>query len=198
MKKLSQRFYVDNVLAVARELIGCFLVREFPEGRIIGRINEVEAYDGAIDKACHSYGNKRTARNEPLFRSGGIAHVYFIHGRYYCLNTVTGKENAPASVLLQGIEVLEGLDLAARHRYGGSPEELTKQQRKNLTNGPGKLCCALAIDRSFDYEPLDGNTLYICEHIGKHRKDVSVIQESARIGIDHAEEAKDFPWRFTG
>jgi DNA-3-methyladenine glycosylase (3mg) len=198
MKKLSPRFYADAVLTVARKLVGCFLVRELAEGRIVGRINEVEAYDGAIDKACHAFGDRRTARNEPLFRNGGIAHVYLIYGRYYCLNAVTGKESAPAAVLLRGIEVLESLDMATGNRYGKSPAELTKQQRKNLTNGPGKLCCALAIDRLFDLEPLDGDRLYICEQIGGRRKSVSTIRESVRIGIDYAEEAKLFPWRFTG
>ena len=198
MKKLAPAFYRHDALSVARNLIGCFLVRECDEGRIIGRINEVEAYDGVIDKACHAYDNKRTARNEPLFQSGGIAHVYFIYGMYNCLNVVTGLEDCAEAVLLRGIEIVEGLDLAAGNRYGTRAADLKKQQMKNLSNGPGKLCRALAVDRTFDYESLQGDRLYICEHIGRHSKDVHAIEASKRIGIDYAEEAVDFLWRFTG
>lgn len=154
MKKLDKVFYLDNVLSVAQKLIGCFLVRESNKGRIIGRINEVEVYDGSLDKACHAYGNKRTRRNEPLFSSGGIAHVYCIYGMYYCLNVVTGKEDNPEAVLIRGIEILEGQELAAFNRYRKSMEELGGPAKKNISNGPGKLCMALAIDGTFDYESL--------------------------------------------
>lgn len=197
MKKLAPEFYRDNVLSVAQKLIGCFLIRDCGAGRIIGRINEVEAYDGAIDKACHAYNNKRTARNEPLFRGGGIAHVYFIYGMYNCLNIVTGVENCPEAVLLRGVDVVDNLELAVHNRYGRSMDEVTKQQMKNLSNGPGKLCRALAVDRTFDYESLQSDRLYICEQIGAHARKVQTIVASRRIGIDYAEEAIDFLWRFT-
>ena len=198
MKKLDPEFYRNEALSVARELIGCFLVRECDAGRIIGRINEVEAYDGVIDKACHAYDNKRTARNEPLFRSGGIIHVYLIYGMYNCLNVVTGGKDCPEAVLLRGVEVVDGLELAVCNRYGKRADELTKQQMKNLSNGPGKLCRALSVDKSFDYESLQGDRLYICEQIGNHAKQVHAIEANKRIGIDYAEEAVDFLWRFTG
>ena len=198
MKKLDPEFYRDSVLSVAQKLVGCFLVRACDGGRIIGRINEVEAYDGAMDKACHAYGNKRTARNEPLFRGGGIAHVYFIYGMYNCLNVVTGAKDHPEAVLLRGVEIVEGLERAARNRYGRSAGELTRQQMKNLANGPGKLCRAMAVDRTFDYESLQGDRLYICERIGGWARMVSAVESSKRIGIDYAEEAADFLWRFTG
>lgn len=198
MKKLDQKFYQKDVLHVAKELIGCFLVREFDGKRIIGRINEVEAYDGDIDKACHAYGDKRTKRNEPLFCEGGIAHVYFIYGMYNCLNVVTGKKDSASAVLLRGVEILEGLDLAISNRYGKRIDEITKAQQRNLSNGPGKLCRALDIDRTFDFESLLGDRLYICKEIGLHKKNVNQIEASKRIGIDYAEEAIDFLWRFTG
>ena len=198
MKKLDPEYYRDNALSVAQKLIGCFWVRECGAGRIIGRINEVEAYDGAVDKACHAYGNKRTPRNEPLFRGGGIAHVYFIYGMYNCLNVVTGSEDCPEAVLLRGVEVVDGLELATQNRYSKNAAEVTRQQMKNLSNGPGKLCRALAVDRTFDYESLQGDRLYICEEIGKYTRKVTAIEASKRIGIDYAEEAVDFLWRFTG
>lgn len=198
MKKLDQKFYKKDVLHVAKELIGCFLVRDCNGKRIIGRINEVEAYDGDIDKACHAYGNKRTKRTDTLYGEGGIAYVYFIYGMYHCLNVVTGKKDSASAVLLRGVEIIEGADLAACNRYSKPIEELTKAQRKNLSNGPGKLCRALDIDRSFNDESLLGDTLYICKEIDTHKKAVTTIEASKRIGIDYAEEAVDFLWRFTG
>lgn len=198
MKKLDQVFYCDTALCVARNLIGCFLVREWGEERIIGRINEVEAYGGAMDKACHAYGGKRTARTEPLYRCGGVAYVYCIYGMYNCQNVVTGKQGEPEAVLLRGIEIEKGRDQAARNRYGKKFDELTERQRNNLSNGPGKLCRALAVDGTFNFEPLQGKRLYICEQIDNHAKAVSAIQASKRIGIEHTEEAVDFLWRFTG
>lgn len=198
MKKLDRKFYKKDVLHVAKELVGCFLVREYNSKRIIGRINEVEAYDGDIDKACHAYGNKRTKRTNTLFGEGGIAYVYFIYGMYNCLNVVTGKKDSAAAVLLRGVEIIEGEDLASCNRYGEPLDELTKAQRRNLSNGPGKLCRALHIDRTFDCESLLGDQLYICKEIDTHKKAVTKIEASMRIGIDYAEEAVDFLWRFTG
>ena len=197
MKKLGLDFYSQAPLAVAQQLIGCYLVREQEEGQIIGRINEVEAYDSAIDKASHAYGGKRTVRNETLFQAGGIAHVYFIYGMHNCLNVVTGQADDATAVLVRGIEIVQGIELAARNRYAKPLAELTKPQVKNLSNGPGKLCRALAVDRTFDYEPLLGDRLYICEQIDAHKKQVEKIIASKRIGIDYAEEAVDFLWRFT-
>lgn len=198
MKKLALDFYSADVITVAKRLIGCYLVRELEEGTIIGRINEVEAYDGAIDKACHAYGGKRTVRNEPLFRAGGIAHVYFVYGMHNCLNVVSGVMDEPAAVLLRGIDIVQGADLAAFNRYGKRMEELTKAQIKNLSNGPGKLCSALSVDRTFDYEPLSGSRLYICGQIRDFQKLPVTVTASKRIGIDYAEETVDFLWRFTG
>ncbi len=198
MKKLEKDFYLDEVTAVARKLVGCFLVRQTEGGRIIGRINEVEAYDGRLDKACHAYGHKRTKRNEPLFQKGGLAHVYLIYGRYYCLNVVTGNAGEPAAVLIRGAEILEGRELAAGNRYRQSWAELTDRQMKHLADGPGKLCLAMAVDKSFDFEPLDGRRLYVCREIGRFTRSVAGLKAHRRIGIEYAEEARDFLWRFTG
>lgn len=183
MKKLGLDFYSQAPLAVAQQLIGCYLVREQEEGQIIGRINEVEAYDSAIDKASHAYGGKRTIRNEPLFQAGGIAHVYFIYGMHNCLNVVTGQADDATAVLVRGIEIVQGIELAARNRYAKPLAELTKPQVKNLSNGPGKLCRALAVDRTFDYEPLLGDRLYICEQIDAHKSRWRKLSRASGLGL---------------
>ena len=198
LKKLPPSFYQPNVVQVAQALLGCFIVRQHPLGRIVARISEVEAYDSKIDKASHAWGNKRTARNEPMFCEGGIAYVYFIYGMHYCLNVVTGSEGDASAVLVRGAQIIEGQEIAAQLRYGKSFNELATRQVRALSDGPGKLCKALGIDRDFDYESLLGDRLYLCDEIDGQHREVGDIKASKRIGIDYAEEAVDFLWRFEG
>jgi DNA-3-methyladenine glycosylase len=196
--KLDLPFYDRHVVSVARDLVGCYLVHQTPSGRIIGRINEVEAYDGETDKACHAWGDRRTPRNEPLYKAGGIAHVYRIYGMYDCFNIVTGPDNKAAAVLIRGVEIVAGIELAADLRYGLPAGAMSRAQIRKLSDGPGKLCLAMGINRSFDNLPLTGDRIYVCDTIEHFEKSVAEIISSKRIGIAYAEEAVDFPWRFTG
>lgn len=155
-------------------------------------IVETEAYLGVNDKAAHAYGGRRTKRVETMYGPPGRAYVYIIYGMYNCLNTITREEGVPQGVLIRGIEPIEGLDYMALNRFNKPLEELTKNQIKNLTNGPGKLCQAMMIDRSLDKEDLCGERLYIEKGIDRNFD----IVEAKRIGIDYAEEARDFLYRF--
>ena len=198
MNKLTKEFFIRDTLDVAGELIGKFLVRETPKGRIVGRINETEAYIGRIDKACHAYDYRRTKRNDMLFHKGGVAYVYLIYGLYYCLNTVTEVEGEPSGVLQRGVEIIHGHEIASIYRYGKSYDQLTRQQIKNFSNGPGKLGMAFNIDKSLNGVSLQSDALYICDEIDGQKSSVGKIIKSKRIGIDYAEEAADFLWRFNG
>lgn len=198
MNKLKPDFYLRDTITVAKDLIGCFLVRKTKSGVIIGRIDETEAYIGTIDKACHAYDNKRTKRTEPLFNQGGIAYIYLIYGMYYCLNAVTEEKDFPAAVLIRSAEIIDGREAAIFNRYGKTESELTKNQKINLSNGPGKLCRAFNVEKDLNCESLSGDELFICDEIEHHKKTTSKIVSSKRIGIDYAEEAKDFLWRFNG
>lgn len=198
MEKLEQSFYLQDTLTAAEALIGCYLVRRAHSGYIAGRINETEAYVGAVDKACHAYGNRRTQRTEPLFRSGGIAYVYLVYGMHHCFNVVTEPSETACAILIRGAEIVEGADLAARNRYGKEASFLRPAQLRDLSNGPGKLCRAFSIDRSLNYESLLGDRLFICGSYPGHPRHVGAVERSKRIGIDYAGEAKDFLWRFTG
>lgn len=192
MDKLERKFYDRDTLAVAKDLLGCLLVRELEGERLVGRITETEAYIGRCDKACHAYGYKRTNRTETLFKQPGTAYLYLIYGMYTCLNFVTEGLGEPAAVLIRGIEAVEGGETMARLRFGKPLEELNAYQRKNFLNGPGKVCKALKLDKKMDGHDLLNPPLYVLPR----DKDISEIHCGTRIGVDYAQEAKDFLWRF--
>ncbi|MCY6482923.1 DNA-3-methyladenine glycosylase [Clostridium aestuarii] len=191
--KISRSFYARDTLIVAKELLGKVLVHEVNGFKIKGRIVETEAYIGNIDKACHAYGGKRTPKLEPLYGKPGIAYVYFIYGMYHCFNAITKKEGSPEGVLIRAVEPLEGLEEMSQLRFKKSYNDLTKAKKKNLTSGPSKLCIALNINKDHNKEDLCGDVLYIEEDDNQNSFE---IVEVKRIGIDYAEEAKDFLWRF--
>lgn len=192
MERLTQDFYDRDTLAVAQDLLGCVMVREYQGRRLMGRITETEAYIGRMDKACHAYGYKRTKRTETLFAKPGTAYLYLIYGMYTCLNFVTEAQGEPAAVLIRALEPLAGVETMAKLRFGTAPECMTAYQRKNFLNGPGKLCKAMDLDRSLDGHDLRKPPLYVLPR----REPVGEIFSGPRIGVDYAQEAKDFPWRF--
>ena len=195
MKKLSGEFYERDTLLVAEELIGKYLVRKYKGEYIVGRITETEAYIGAIDKACHAYGGKKTKRTQTLYLAGGTCYVYFVYGMYYCMNVVTEKAGA-AAVLLRGVKLVEGQELAARLRYSKGFNELTAYQKKNISNGPGKLCNALSITKENNEGSFCSEELFITDNWNGIKEEPFKIETGPRIGINYAEEAIDFPWRF--
>lgn len=192
VEKLTRAFYDRDTLEVAQDLLGCHLIHRVAGEELVVRITETEAYIGAVDKACHAYGGRRTARTETLYARPGTAYVYLIYGMYHCLNFVTEGEGTAAAVLLRGVEAVEGADRMARNRFGRDLSQLTAYQRKNFLNGPGKVCKAMAITRAHNGLDLTGETLFLCGG----GLPAGEIHAGKRIGIDYAEEAVDFPWRF--
>ena len=188
---LPREFYGRDTLTVARELLGCCLVREWAGERLAVRITETEAYIGRMDKACHAYGYRRTPRTETLFSPPGVAYIYLIYGIYHCLNFITEEEGEPCGVLIRGAVPVQGWDRLAENRFGRSMSQLTPAQRKHLLDGPGKLCKGLSLTRAENGLPLDGPPLYVCRGPAP-----AEIQVGERIGIDYAQEAVHFPWRF--
>ncbi|KPU45436.1 putative 3-methyladenine DNA glycosylase [Oxobacter pfennigii] len=193
MKIFPREFYMQDTLTVARMLLGKYLVRNTGNNLIIGRIVETEGYMGPDDKAAHSYNLRRTERNEIMYGLPGFAYVYFIYGMYYCMNVVTQDIGTPQAVLIRALEPVGGLQQMSHNRYGKDYDTLSKMQKKNLANGPGKLCIALNINRSDNGEDLLSDKLYIAYD------DIEpqfTIESSPRINIGYAEEAIDYPWRF--
>jgi DNA-3-methyladenine glycosylase len=187
VSKLSREFYTrPNVLAVARELLGKLLVVPTVNGkRVSGMIVEAEAYRGPHDRAAHSYGGRRTKRTETMYQMGGTAYVFFVYGMYNQFNVVTNVQDAPHAVLIRALEPVEGVQVMRRRRHN--------QPDHNLTNGPGKLCIALGIDRKLDGADLLGSKVWLEEG---ERVARSQIAAGPRIGIDYAEDWIDKPWRF--
>ena len=201
--KLEQDFYNRDTLEVARDLLGKYLIRVIDGVPLAVRLCETEAYIGRMDKACHAYGYRRTQRTETLFAPPGTAYIYLIYGMHHCLNFVTEEEGEPCAVLIRGGEVRGNGELLSRLRYGKGTADLTPYQRKNFLNGPGKLCKALALTRAENGMSLLGDTLFVCTDLrdaglSPVPADESplVIRTGKRIGIDYAEEAVHFPWRF--
>ena len=202
MARLPREFYIGDTVEISKSLLGKYLVRRLGGELLVCRITETEAYVGAIDKACHAYGYRKTKRNAAMFGEAGHAYLYLIYGMYTCLNFVTNPAGEPDAVLLRGLEPVYGLDTMCRLRFGKAFGDLTPYQRKNFCNGPGKCCKALSLDTSLNDVDLTGDVLFLCDSpadvglpdIPRQDRPVSV---GKRIGIDYAQEAKDFPWRFT-
>lgn len=186
-QKLPRLFYAGaDPLLIARNLLGCRLVVPTSEGaRVSGIIVETEAYHGPEDKAAHSYGNRRTKRNEVMYGPPGRAYVFFIYGMHYHFNVVTNQKDIPHAILIRALEPGEGIDIMRARRQ-------LKQDRQ-LTSGPGKLCAALGIDRSYNMADLRGDLVWIETGRKIHPDE---IRAGPRIGIDYAEEFKEMPWRF--
>lgn len=200
MAVLPARYYSGDTVEIARSLLGKILVRRY-EGELLAcRITETEAYIGRCDKACHAYNYRRTQRTETLFAPPGRAYIYFIYGMYHCLNFVTEPEGEPAAVLIRGGEAVLGAETMAQLRYGKAPAQLTAYQRRNFLNGPGKLCKALALTREQNGIDLTGDLLWVTDSAADLGltlpPEIRPVCAGKRIGIDYAEEAIDFPWRF--
>ena len=201
MAKLTHDFFNGDTVAIAQALLGKYLVRSRNGELLAGRITETEAYVGRCDKACHAYNYRRTPRTETLFMAPGHAYIYFIYGMYHCLNFVTEPEGEPSAVLLRGLEAVYGAEQMSLLRYGKPLTQLTAYQRKNFLNGPGKCCRALGLTRAENGLDLTADTLFLCdgpEDVGLPPVDAGsyILRTGKRIGIDYAEEAVDFPWRF--
>ena len=174
--------------SVAPDLLGCTLVRQFPDGETIrGIIVETEAY-GPGDPACHAY-RQRTLRNEVMFGPAGMSYVYLIYGMYHCFNVVTDAEGVASAVLIRALQ----LD-AVPKEFAGIPEK----KRSRLAAGPGKLCKVLEIDRTLSGFPLAAGQPLRLEHRSEHFQQaveegtINFVQ-TTRIGIS---QGIDLSWRW--
>ncbi|MGE5410968.1 MAG: DNA-3-methyladenine glycosylase [Clostridiales bacterium] len=187
-KKLSRDFYTRELFTVAKELLGKKFVRLSNNNLLLsGKIVEVEAYDGSVDQAAHTFRGK-TPRNEVMFRQGGYLYVYFTYGMYYCCNVVTGNENEGKAVLIRAIEPLEGIVQMAVNRF--QKDFINDKELRNLANGPGKLCMAFGITKEYNGTDLSGERIFLLDQ--KKIPEENIIS-TTRIGITKSVE---LPWRF--
>jgi len=167
--------FSDDPVTVARNLLGQRLVRVEGGKRLAGIIVEVEAYLGAVDRAAHTYGGRRTPRNESMYLRGGHVYVYFTYGMHHCMNVVCGEREEGVAVLLRAIEPTEGLDLMFVRRAAA-------KRPRDLCSGPAKLTRAFGIDRS-----QDGLDLRVSRELFiERRRGRATITSTPRIGVDYA------------
>jgi DNA-3-methyladenine glycosylase len=187
MQKLPLSFYLRNdVLKIAKELLGKILVTNWNDEYTSGRIVETEAYAGETDKASHA-SKGRTARTEVMFNEGGRAYVYLIYGVHQMFNIVTNKEGTPDAVLIRGVEPMEGMDIMLR-RTG------KKKLDETLTRGPGNVGRAFGFYTSQCGLLLNSDELFIADDGFKFPKEL--ITTSPRIGVDYAGKHAELHYRF--
>ncbi len=188
MKKIPLKFYRrSDVAQVAKELLGKLLVSTIGNKKTIGRIVEVEAYNGIVDKASHAFNGKRTKRTSIMFADGGVAYIYLCYGIHHLFNVVTSNEGDPKAILIRALEPVAGFDVMLKRTD-------KRKQDSFLTSGPGKLSKALGISISQNGQQLNGNTIYLADDGVVYSK--NEILSSPRIGIDYAEEDALLPYRF--
>lgn len=186
-KILPRKFYIRPVLAVAKDLLGKILIKKDGNRVFAGRIVEVEAYDGKIDEAAHTF-NGKTKRNEVMFSEGGYFYVYFTYGAHFCCNVVVGKQNHGAAVLIRAVQPLLGIDKMIENRFGR--ELKSEKEIYNLTSGPGKVCKAFGITKEHSGLDLTNSSVLI---IDQSKLKINMIGVSKRIGIT---KSVSLPWRF--
>jgi len=186
-RPLPRSFYLQPTLRVARALLGKILVHDTPEGRTAGRIVEVEAYRGPADRAAHSAGGHRSARNEVMYGPPGRAYVYFVYGMHHCMNVVCQPPGTPEAVLLRALEPTAGQALMRRRRG------LAEAPAWRLCRGPGALCQAMAITRAENGADLVRGRLRILD---APPGAAAAIIRTPRVGVDYAGPDARRPWRF--
>ena len=206
---LPRVFFTRDGITVAKDLLGKILVHETPHGTIRGIITEVESYMGEADKGSHTYGGKRTERTEPMYHIGGTSYVYLIYGMYSCMNITCMTDGIPQAVLLRSVEPVDEESRKLMNKLRLEPlnrKQLKKNKpiyternipnslKKHLADGPGKMCIAMDITRADnDIDMVESDTFYVTEGI---KIEPEQIRAGKRIGIDYAEEAADYLWRF--
>jgi DNA-3-methyladenine glycosylase len=188
MKKLPLDFYLrNNVLQIAKDLLGKVVVTKWDGIITSARIVETEAYAGVMDRASHAYGARRTNRNDIMYAHGGVAYVYLCYGIHHLFNVVTNADGIPHAILIRAGEPLQGIKEMLK-RTG------KKELDNTLTRGPGNLSKALGIYTQHSGSSLLNKHLFIAEDDFSYNK--KEISASPRIGVDYAGDDALLPYRF--
>jgi DNA-3-methyladenine glycosylase len=186
--KLPESFYQHNdVIGISRSLLGKYVFTCIDGDLTGGYIVETEAYNGVVDKAAHSYGNKITPRTKTMFMHGGIVYVYLCYGIHEMFNIVTSVEGNPQAILIRAIQPTDGLEIMQLRRN----MEVVKH---TITSGPGSVAKALGISRTINGISLQSDVLWV-EDRGMVIPDKN-IAAVPRVGVDYAGEDALLPYRF--
>ena len=184
---LGREFSARPTLRVARALLGKILVHRSAVGTTAGRIVEVEAYRGPDDRAAHTWGGRRTARNEVMWGPAGHLYVYFTYGMHYCCNVVTRGAGYPEAVLLRALEPIAGTALMRERRANPSVVDAL------LCRGPANLCRAMGIDRDLNGVDLTMGPIVVLDGPSVPARRIAA---SPRVGVAYAGADAALPWRF--
>ena len=188
MPKLPLSFYQqEDVISLAKQLLGKKLVTLINGKLTGGIIVETEAYNGIIDKASHAYNGRLTPRTSTMYKAGGVSYVYLCYGIHHLFNVVTGIEGNPDAVLIRGLEPVDGLSTMLERRN-------MMKLAPRITAGPGALAQALGIDKSLNDKDLWGDEIWL-EDIGVNYSNDQIIA-SPRVGVAYAQDHALLPWRF--
>lgn len=187
--KLDRSFYLQqDVLKVAKGLIGKLLISDFKGKVTAGKIIETEAYNGIVDKASHAYGGKRTQRTGTMYMNGGHGYIYLCYGIHHLFNVVTNVADIPHAVLIRSIEPIFGTELM----HNRTSKKITD---KTVGTGPGNVSKALGITTSQNGIDLCGDIIYIA--VDEYNpEEAPAIIATPRIGVDYAGEDALLPYRF--
>jgi len=190
LELLERAFFERSTQAVARDLLGVWLVRSTSEGLSGGPIVETEAYAGTEDLASHARAGL-TRRTTPMFGEVGHAYVYLVYGMHECLNVVARPADQPAgAVLIRAIAPVLGVEEIRRRR--GRPTDPPSR----LCSGPAMVCQGLAVDRSFaGHDLIAGEGLWLASAPAGESVTGNVTS-GPRIGVDYAGDWAAKPWRF--
>ncbi|MBL1221005.1 DNA-3-methyladenine glycosylase [Chryseobacterium sp. L7] len=187
MKLLLSYYLNQDVIFLAKDLLGKILFTEVDGEITAGTIVETEAYFGVVDKASHAYGGRRTDRTETLYSQGGVSYVYLCYGIHHLFNVVTSVEGEPHAVLIRAVEPLIGQEMMEIRRKMSSTKAA-------ISSGPGSAAKALGIDRNFNKKDLTENEIWIEDHGIRYTPDEIIA--GPRIGVAYAQEDALLPWRF--
>ena len=182
-------FSSRDVLVMAQDLIGCYLLSSIEGSLVSGRIVETEAYRGKDDKACHAFGYKKTKRTSTMYLPAGHSYVYLCYGIHHLFNIVASDEGEPDAVLIRALEPVNGLEKMMERRH-------FSRLKPQLTAGPGVLSKAMGIDKRHNALDLSGVDSPLWVEYPDSLEGFQ-IEQSPRIGIAYAEECVSWPWRFT-
>jgi DNA-3-methyladenine glycosylase len=186
--KLQSSYYLNqDVLFLAKDVLGKVLFTQINGQITAGVIVETEAYFGEMDKASHAYGGRRTNRTEIMYSQGGVSYVYLCYGIHHLFNIVTSVKGEPHAVLIRAIEPMIGKEIMEERRN----MPVTKSA---ISAGPGSAAKALGIDNYFNGKELDAEEIWLEDHGIKYKDDEIVA--SPRVGVAYAQEDAFLPWRF--
>jgi DNA-3-methyladenine glycosylase len=187
-KRLKDTFFKrKDVVQIARELLGKFIVTNFNNEYTAGMIVETEAYEGATDKASHAFGHRRTPRTETMYAEGGVAYVYLCYGIHHLFNVVTNERDIPHAVLIRAIEPVDGINIMLERRK-------KEKTAPTLTAGPGAMSAALGIHTRHTGTALNEGDMYIEDRGVIIPKEAIVA--ATRVGVAYAAEDAMRPYRF--